>query len=113
MFLRWFEAGKAGEAPEMPAPGYKWNETPRLNREIQSRHARLSTKRVLAEFHESYAEIFSLARSLSEEEIFRPGSFAWTGKNPLVSYLGANTASHYRTASKILKRWLKSQSSKT
>jgi hypothetical protein len=33
--------------------------------------------------------------------------FAWTGKNPLTTYLGANTCSHYRTATKILKRWLR------
>jgi hypothetical protein len=33
--------------------------------------------------------------------------FASTGKNPLTTYLGANTCSHYRTATKILKRWLR------
>ena len=42
---------------------------------------------------------------LPETELFTPGHYAWTGKNTVVTYLGANTASHYRTAAKILKRW--------
>jgi hypothetical protein len=49
----------------------------------------------------------ALARGLPERELLEPGRFAWTGKNPLTTYLGANTASHYRTATKILKRWLR------
>jgi hypothetical protein len=30
----WIEAGRAGESPVLPAPGYRWNETPRLNADI-------------------------------------------------------------------------------
>ena len=35
------------------------------------------------------------------------GHFAWTGKSALVTYAGANTASHYRFGLKVLKRWLR------
>lgn len=38
MFLGWYQAGLNGGQPIMPAPGFKWNETPRLNRAIQSKH---------------------------------------------------------------------------
>jgi hypothetical protein len=34
LFLGWYSDGVAGKTPQLPAPGYKWNETPRLNREI-------------------------------------------------------------------------------
>ncbi len=30
MFLTWYRQGQEGIDPDMPAPGYKWNETPRL-----------------------------------------------------------------------------------
>ncbi len=105
MFLRWHRAELAGEQPDMPAPGYRWSETPRLNHEIWRKHKNDSWKKVRAAFDASYAEILSLAKGLSEEELLEPGHFAWTKKNPLTTYLGANTASHYRTAAKILKRW--------
>jgi hypothetical protein len=105
MFLRWHRAGLAGKQPQMPAPGYKWSETPRLNHEIWRRHKDASWKRTRAAFDASYQEILALAKSLREEELLEPGRFAWTKKNPLTTYLGANTASHYRTAVKIIKRW--------
>lgn len=63
----------------------------------------------LAKFESSFREIFSLAQELSEREMMTPGHFPWTGKNPLTTYLGANTTSHYRTATKIVRRWLKAQ----
>ena len=105
MFLTWYRAGVEGEVPALPAPGFKWNETPRLNRAIYDKHRRKSAKRVRTEFDASFAEIREVATSLTEEELFTPGHYAWTGKNTVVTYIGANTASHYRTAAKILKRW--------
>ena len=107
MFIRWYREGAGSGTPTMPAPGYKWNETPRLNRDIQAKHARRSRASVRADFDASYEEVLSLAKRLTEDEMFVRGHFAWTKKNNLASYLSANTASHYRTGSKILRRWLK------
>lgn len=107
MFLRWYREGLDGGAPELPAPGFKWNETPRLNRTIQRKHQRRSIKAVCAAFAASFEEIHTLARLLTRTELFTQGHFPWTKRSALVTYLGANTASHYRTATKILKRWLR------
>ncbi len=107
MFLRWHRQGRAGETPALPAPGYKWNETPRLNEAIWKRYRRRGMKTIRREFDASYEEILGVARSMTEAELFERGHYAWTKKNHVVSYLGANTVSHYRTASKIFKRWLR------
>ena len=32
--IDWIEAGKRGDCPITPAPGYQWKETPRLNANI-------------------------------------------------------------------------------
>ena len=32
--VRWIEAGRRGETPVTPAPGYGWKETPRLNNDL-------------------------------------------------------------------------------
>jgi len=31
MVVGWYRVGHGGEVPELPAPGYKWNQTPPLN----------------------------------------------------------------------------------
>lgn len=107
MFLRWYRDGLDGRQPDMPAAGYTWSETPRLNHDIWKKHKDASWKRVRQRFDASYDEIFALAGSLTERQLLEPGVFPWTKKNPLTTYLGANTCSHYRTAGKILKRWLR------
>ncbi len=113
MFLRWFNDGLAAKQPEMPAPGYKWNETPRLNRAIRERHRDRLFADVNAELEHSHAEILALVRSLSPNQLLESGHFAWTGRNPLATYLGANTASHYRFAVRVLERWLRKAPART
>jgi hypothetical protein len=109
MFLRWYEVGLEGEMPEMPAPGFKWNQTPALNRAIWEENRRRSFPAVWRDFMRTYRRIVELVEGLPEEALLQPGRFGWTGKNPLVTYIGPNTASHYRFASKVLKRWLKGE----
>lgn len=107
LLLRWIEEDRAGRAPQLPAPGFKWNQTPALNREIQRRFARRSAARLVAEFDATYVETLALVKGLSEAELLEPGRFAWTGKLPLASYVAPNTCSHYVAARKILTRWLR------
>jgi hypothetical protein len=108
MFLTWYGDGEKGIKPVMPAPGFKWSETPRLNEVIWKKHKGRATAKVRAEFDADYEKIVALTQSLSEKELLRPGAFEWTGKNALVTYLSANSASHYRFANGVLKRWIKS-----
>lgn len=107
MFLRWYREGVDGAIPVLPAPGYRWNETPRLNRDIRKAHARRPTAAVLREFTASHDEILGLVRRLPPRRLLEPGHFAWTGRLALGNYLGPNTSSHYRVASRFLRRWLR------
>lgn len=106
--LGWYREGRGGGKPAMPAPGYKWNQTPALNRAIWNEHHAKATACVMSEFEASYREILGLINRLRTEELLTPGHLAWTGKFPLTTYLAPNTCSHYRFATKVLKRWLKS-----
>ena len=105
MFLGWYDTGRSGAAVALPAPGYKWNETPRLNRAIWEKNRGRRPRQVSAEFERGYARICRLVASSTAEELFEPGHFRWTGRNALSTYLGANTASHYRFARKVIERW--------
>jgi hypothetical protein len=107
MFLAWYEDGLRGGTPQLPAPGYKWSETPRLNRAIRERHRSRSQAAVCADFRSGYMRILQIVESLSPRQLLASGQFEWTGKHPLTTYVGPNTASHYRFAIKAINRWLK------
>ena len=107
MFLKWYAVGFSGSIPDMPARGYKWNELPRLNRAIWMKHRSRPGEEIRAEFESGYRRILRIVGALSSEQLLTPGHFKWTGEHALTTYLGANTASHYRFASKVLKRWQK------
>ena len=89
----------------LPAPGFKWSETPALNREVWRKHRRKASAQVREAFDASYAEVLLEANAIRPKSLLTPGEHAWTGKSPLATYLGANTSSHYRTAAKIIRRW--------
>jgi hypothetical protein len=108
MFVGWYEAGLRGATPQLPAPGYKWSETPRLNRAIWEKHRSRSQAVVRADFDSGYTRIVQIVESLSPRQLLESGHYEWTGKHPLTTYIGANTASHYRFATNVIKRWLKS-----
>jgi hypothetical protein len=107
MFLGWFEDGLRRATPELPAPGYKWSQTARLNRAIWEKHRSRSQAAVRADFDSGYRRIVQIVEALSPAQLLQSGHFEWTGKHPLTTYLGANSASHYRFAIKVIKRWLK------
>jgi len=107
MFVGWYEDGLRGATPQMPAPGYKWSETPRLNRAIWEKHRSLSQAAVRADFDSGYSRIVQIVESLSPKQLLESGHDEWTGKHPLTTYIGPNTASHYRFATKVIRRWLK------
>jgi hypothetical protein len=105
LFLGWFDAGARDLAPAIPAPGFTWRELPRLNREIQRRYADRDPGEMRRRLDRSYRQVLALAEGLTQKQLLEPGHFAWTKKNALVTYLGANTSSHYRFAMKVLRRW--------
>lgn len=107
MLLRWYRESAAGGVPEVPAPGYTWRETPALNQAIWKKHAERSLAAVRRDFASSYRETLETVREIPEEVLLNPGAMPWSN-TPLASYVAANTCSHYRTANKILRRWLRS-----
>jgi hypothetical protein len=96
--ISWYKAGLRGEVPKTPAPGMTWRELPKLNRIGYEKHKDESLKEVLAQFQASYQEVLALVQGMTDEEIFEPGLYAWTGKDPLLPWIAANTSSHYEWA---------------
>lgn len=97
-FIGWYIDGLQGIIPETPAPGMTWRDLPKLNQVGYLQHKDETLEDVLDQFKNSYQEILTLVESMKEQEIFDIGVYEWTGKSSLLSWIVANTSSHYNWA---------------
>ena len=104
MFLRWYREGLRGGEPALPAPGFKWNQTPELNQQIFEKHQNRELDDVLAEFKKSFKQIHGVIQKLSDKDLFTPGKYAWTKKNTMGTYMVSATSSHYHWAWKEIRK---------
>jgi hypothetical protein len=107
MCLGWYRAGLRGETPALPAPGFKWNQTPQLNQQIYEKHRDRSLDEVLEQFHASHREILEVIQGLSNEDLFTAGRYVWTKKNTMGTYFVSATSSHYLWARKEIRKGLR------
>ncbi len=96
--ISWYQSGLQGRVPETPAPGMSWRDLPKLNQMGYDKHRNESLEEVLINFENSYQEIWGLIEGMTEEEIFQEKYYKWTGKSSLLSWIAANTSSHYNWA---------------
>ncbi len=94
-FMGWYQAGKRGETVQIPAPGFSWNQLDDLNKQTYDKYKDQPLNEVRSMFEESYQQMLSLIEELTDEELFTPGAYAWTGNDLLMDWLDANTANHY------------------
>lgn len=95
MLLGWVQEAEAGKKPVMPAEGYKWSETPALNRQINKQYSNASLKKVRGLLDASHAATIALIDRHSNKQLFTKRHFAWTGSTSLGAYIIANSSSHY------------------
>ncbi|HUF00019.1 MAG TPA: ClbS/DfsB family four-helix bundle protein [Anaerolineales bacterium] len=112
MVLNWHAAGLKGKVPVTPADGFNWAQLPQLNQQIFEKHRDRSLADIQKEFEASYRKILKTIQSLSNEDLFTRGRFAWTRNNTLGAYFISSTSSHYQWARTTLKKALKAKSVK-
>jgi hypothetical protein len=98
-----------GTLPQLPAPGYKWSQTPELNEAIYQKHHARSLDAVRKGFEKSHAEIVSVIRELQNDALFGRNVFKWTGKNTLGAYFVSATSSHYLWARTEIRNGLRAR----
>jgi len=101
--VEWIESGRNGETPNLPAKGYKWNETPRLNNDIARSSTNQSFEEVRQRLNSAYNRVLKMIEHLSDKELLEQGEFDWAGKWPLSRWLSINTARQYTTAQKYIR----------
>jgi len=106
--LRWYRAGLRGEVPKTPDENYNWRQLPALNQSIYERYKDISMAEVRQNFKASFEEMMSAIDGMTEEELFTPKKYEWTGNSLLRDYVNANTAAHYRWASSLINKFHRS-----
>jgi hypothetical protein len=88
-FLRWLDEARRGGTPITPAPGLTWKpkDVDQLNRQIYETYREQNLQMVLELFNHSHLEFISTCESLSEEELFTPGYYSFTGQGRLCDWL--------------------------
>ena len=104
LMLNWYEVGMAGEKPAMPAKGYTWKTTAKLNRSIREQYLELSTREVNKRLLNSHHEVHQLIDLHTDEDLFKKKKYHWTGSTSLGAYLISATSSHYNWAIKLIRK---------
>jgi hypothetical protein len=107
MLFGWYDSGRRGESPAVPAEGYTWAQMDALNRQIFEQHIGDDPELVMAEWRDTSRRLLALAESLSEADLFTPGRFAWTGRGTLGSFVYECGANHYRWAGREIRNGFK------
>jgi uncharacterized protein (TIGR03083 family) len=106
--LGWYRAGLRGEVPKTPDDNYNWRQLPSLNQAIYERCKDLSLAEVRQKFKASFEEMMAVIDGMTEEELFTPRAYKWTGNGLLRDFIDANTAAHYRWATKLIRTFQRS-----
>lgn len=88
-YLGWLKKAQKGKIPETPAPGFSWKppDMDRLNKLIYETHRDMPLDEVLAYFRRVFAAFVQVAEGLSDEELFTPGYYSFTGKRRQYDWL--------------------------
>jgi hypothetical protein len=105
LFLDWYSAGTDERIALMPAAGYTWKETPKLNAVLRDKNQRTSLKQVRSKLQETHNKLLHLINTHTNTELFEKGQYSWTGSTTLGSYLTSATSAHYNWAIKLLRKY--------
>lgn len=103
LLLGWIKQAESG-MPNLPAKGFNWRQTRELNAKLDLEFRDVNFQSIVRRLKLSHNRVMKMVEGLSESEFSKPSYFEWTGKLPLSSYIGPNTASHYRWAIKKIKK---------
>jgi len=106
MLLDWYNIGMTGEQPEMPAKGYSWKDTKRLNRDIWQMYQGHSLEEIRASLNQTHLKLQAIIEEHTDEELFEKSRYSWTGTSSVATYIRSNTLSHYKWALQLIKKGL-------
>ncbi len=103
--MAWYRTRVSGDASVQLELGYSTEAEDRMNLAWYEQDRHLSLDETRAEFNASYHDLRITVEAMSEDELFRAGYYPWTGSQPLLAYLRANTDRHYAEHAAQIETW--------
>lgn len=107
--VEWMEAGQRGVVPELPAAGYTWRETPRLNDDTVRANRRTSLRSLRHRLEDAHNDVVRHIASLNDDALLTPGHFPWAGSYPVARWISMNTTRQYTTAAQMVRKALRAR----
>jgi hypothetical protein len=111
-FVRWYQAGWNGEAPDVPALDLDWAEADSGGQDIPPDLRASAISELLTAFKRSYARLLATLEAIPEEDLLTPGRYDWTGDAIVADYAALATYVHYDWAKKHIRHWRKTHAGK-
>ena len=102
--VQWIERGGRGEPLDLPAPGYSWKETPRLNAAIVANGRDDSYEARVDGLEAAYQALLTCIERLDDPELLEVGAFPWAGSYPVSRWISINGTRQYATARTYVRR---------
>ncbi|KPH19583.1 MULTISPECIES: ClbS/DfsB family four-helix bundle protein [Rhodococcus] len=99
----WIGAGLRDEAPQTPAAGYKWTQTPALNQSVVDASIDIPAQEL-----RDRLGVRNYIETLDDDQLLSVGVFSWTRTWPVSRWIAVNTITQYASLSKMIRRVLKS-----
>lgn len=110
LVMGWDSEEKSGGTPQMPAPGYKWNQLGELYRNFYRTYEHLSLTQLRKQLGQKEEEWLVWIDSLTEQELFVQGARQWTGDKPnwpMARWIHINSAAPFQTFRVKIRKWKK------
>ena len=92
--LGWLNTAAEGDTPQIPAPGYRWDEIDELNQQTVEQQAHRSTDDVIATFHTSLNLLFMALERYDDQTL--NSHYFETEDTTLATIFAENTYLHYQ-----------------
>lgn len=102
--VEWIEAGRRGEVPSLPADGYGWHDTPRLNDTIVEAAQDLDLATLRVRLEARVVHVLRTVDVLDDRALLDAGVFPWAGTWPVARWVSVNTARQYTTARTLIRK---------
>jgi len=102
----WLEAARRDQPVKEIEEGLPWKHYNEFNQRIYLRHKDQSLEEVLTYFHETHRQFMAMVEAMPEEEMLKPGRYAFIGKGAVYSWLHSY-ANHDIWAKTHIVQWIK------
>jgi len=103
--LRWFAQLEANRTPDFPEQGYTDEEVDTINDAQSAKDKDRSLDDVLADFHNTYHDVYRLIEGMSEDDLFH-STFDGLIRDPMWRHVVNNTYEHFHEHIKPVREWL-------